>query len=250
MAVPKRWQQSFSLGGRVPWAAGLLIIATFVLSLSAALGDHFGLPLFGFAALRAGEVWQGELWRLVTWPFFEPSPLGLIFGCLLLYWFGSDLARYWGSRYFLLVYGTLVLVVAVITCLVGRIHPFVGLFPYLGSWAMTEALIMIWGFLFPANVIRFWFVLPIRGAWIPWVTIAGTVIYAIYAGWMAFLPNFIAEGSVLVWFFRGSIVRVMKRPGAWLEMRGGDAKRRRPGAVVVDFVRPVEPPDRNEREPN
>ena len=82
-----------SFGGRVPTAVGGLIVATVVVSLVAAVGGRSGLGLQQLLLLDTGAVWQGEVWRLVTWVLVETEPLNLLFGGLVLFWFGRDLVE-------------------------------------------------------------------------------------------------------------------------------------------------------------
>jgi membrane associated rhomboid family serine protease len=252
--MAKGWQENLSFGGRVPWAVGLLLSATVVLSLAAAFGDRHAGSISDFVALVPAAVWQGQVWRLATWPFVEPSPLGLIFGCLFLYWFGCDLASEWGSKRFLVVFSCVMLTAALGTCLVARIDPPVLVHPYLGSWALTTAMVVAWGLWFPDRVVRLYFVLPIRGFWLAWLTVGITVVYAVYVGWGGLLPELIAEGSILVWLFRRSLFARWTKARRSFGARRREADRikrvRKRGRVVVDYLRAVEPPDSKDNDSN
>jgi membrane associated rhomboid family serine protease len=245
--MAKRWHQTLTFGGRLPWAVGLLLSTTVVLSLLAALGDRHVAPLFDAASLVPGAVWRGQVWRLATWPLVEPTPIGLIFGCLMLYWFGGDLAGEWGSRRFLVVFGHVMLAAAVGTCLIARVDPPVLEHPYIGSWALTTAMVVAWGLWFPDRVVRIYFVLPIRGWWLAWITVAITVLFAIYSGWTRLLPELLGEASVLAWLFRKSILARWTKARRSFDSRRREADRmksvRKRGRVVVDYLRAVEPPD-------
>jgi membrane associated rhomboid family serine protease len=253
MLRPKPWQQNFSFGGRLPWAVGLLIAITVVLSLLTAFGDRHAGGLFDLVCLRPADVWRGQLWRLVTWPFVEPSPLGLVFTCLALYWFGAPLAEQWGSRRFLLLVASAMLVAGGGTCLIALVDAEVLARTYLGGWAMITALVLAWGLWFPDRVIRIYFVIPIRGYWVARLTVIVTVVFAVYSGWAGYLPELLAEASVLAWLFRRSIL------GRWSNLRRSfDARRRegkpakgaRPERGIVVELRPGEPSDPDERGPN
>src|SRR6185436_41334 len=101
------------LGGSLPMPVALLIGATLVSSI-------LGAQVQGLAeggALAPAFILKGEAWRLVTWAFFEMNPLGLIFGALALFWFGSDLVRLWGPGRFLATYLGLAAAAAGVTCL-------------------------------------------------------------------------------------------------------------------------------------
>src|SRR5579871_5729804 len=90
----------FTFGGRMPAVVGVLVALTFAASIAGALFPMVG----GYGALIPARVLHGEAWRLFTWGFFELDPMGLIFGCLMLYWFGRDLCWAWGPRHFLVTY--------------------------------------------------------------------------------------------------------------------------------------------------
>src|SRR5688572_1216302 len=83
---------------RMPWVIAGLILVIALFSIAAAVGGRNDAGWMAeWTVLWVPEVWRGQLWRLVTWAFFEFSPLNLIFACLTLYWFGNDLARRWGE---------------------------------------------------------------------------------------------------------------------------------------------------------
>jgi membrane associated rhomboid family serine protease len=253
MAVPKRWQHNFTFGGRVPWAIGLVIALTACLSIFGAIADRNLLSVFGLVALAPDAVLHGELWRLVTWTFFELSPWGLIMGCLMLYWFGRDLAVVWGSRRFLAVFGGIVLTAAVGTCLIALIDSDVREQTFVGSWTLVVAMTVCWGLWFPNRTVNIYFFFPIKGVWLAWGTVGLTGLYAAYAGWARFLPEFFAETAVVMWFYR-SWIRRWARAHGWLPgshplASGGWRKpARRP--VVVDYLRTVDDKDPSDHGPN
>jgi membrane associated rhomboid family serine protease len=212
MPRPQTWQRNLTFGGRVPWGAGALLAVTLVLSLLVALLSRRA-PMFDFCALRPALVWKGQIWRLVTWPFVEPDPVSLIFGCLAIYWFGAPLAQVWGSRRFLLVYAGVAASTAIGTCLVALVDPAVREATFLGGWAMKVALVVAWGLWFPNQVVRIYFLIPIRGYWFAWGTVALTVIFAAYTGWAHLVLELFAELSVLAWLFRRWLF------GRWAELR-------------------------------
>lgn len=199
------WLDRFTFGGRAPGGVGFILVVTLAASLLAAFTSRHAAPIFELASFVPELVLRGQIWRLVTWPFVEPSPISLIFECLFLWWFGRDLADEWGSRRFLQVWFGITLFASIVTMLVALVDPDVRAERYLGGVTIGEALIVAWGLWFPERVVRIYFVLPIKGYWLAWGTIALTVIYAIYSGWASLLPTLAAEGGMLMWLFRRSI---------------------------------------------
>jgi membrane associated rhomboid family serine protease len=215
----------------------LLITVTAVLSLAAALVDRQLFQVFMALALKPAAVWRGQVWRLVTWPFVETSPMSLIFACLTLYWFAPQLAQQMGSWRFLRLVGGVITMAGVGTCLIALIDGDVLGHTYLGTWTLTTALVVLWGLSFPHQVVRIYFLLPIRGYWVAWGAVAVTVLFVIYFGWTHFLPELLAEAAALLWFFRAAVLarwrsarrslraRSARRPGergAVIDLRTGD----------------------------
>lgn len=199
--------EKLSFGGRIPWGVGLILTVTIASSLMVAFGSRHVLPLFELCALAPERVFRAELWRLVTWSVIEPGPISLVFGCLMLYWFGRDLAAGWGSRRFLSVYFGIAMAAAIGTCLIGLVDKAVLPQEYVGNWPLAEAMTIAWGLTYPDRIIRIYFVILIKGYTLAWLTLALTVVYAVYSGWEHYLPNLLAEGSMLAWMYRSPLTR-------------------------------------------
>lgn len=240
-------RDALTFGGRLPWAVGLVLAITVVLSLLVAFGGRHDAPLFDLLALWPAEVWRGALWRLTTWPFIEPSPLGLLFAILFLVWFGRDLAHELGSRRFLALFGAVLLVAGVGTCLVAQIDRPVLDVQFAAGWALSDAMVVAWGLWFPHRVVRLYFVLPIRGYWLAWLTVAVTVVLAIYFGWESYLPNLFAEAAILAWLYQPALfARWSRMRRAAGEARTREARRRdraNARAKGAAHLRVIEPDD-------
>jgi membrane associated rhomboid family serine protease len=184
----------------MPFVVGVLVILTFVLSLAAAILGRNGVPIAKYGVLLPPEVWQGQIWRLVTWQFFEFDPIGLIFSCAMLYWFGRDLCDRWGARKFLAIYFGFSALIGVIICLVGRFawdEVYANL--YFGTWPIAEALTIAWALTFPDREILFFFILRAQGKVLVYLTIGLTALYAAFAGLAHMLPHFLAEFMMLAY---------------------------------------------------
>jgi membrane associated rhomboid family serine protease len=198
-----------------------LIAAVIFVSAFGSLLGRTGVPLLRSSVLVVGEVWQGEVWRLVTWALVELSPLGLVFGCLMLYFIGPDLLHRWGTRRFLLNYFGGAAVVGAVTCLVGRfLWEEVALIPHMGLWPMQEAMIIAWATLFRDRQILIFFALPISGRNLVVLTIALTVVWAALHGFPLFVPHFVAEAAALVYMDVVSVRPWVARARlAWFQRR-------------------------------
>jgi len=198
-----------SFGGRVPAAVGGLIVATVVVSLVAAVGGRSGLGLQQMLLLDIGAVWQGEVWRLVTWVLVENDPVDLLFGGLVLYWFGRDLVEAWGERRFLLTYFAVPAVAGLLASLLALAWPHLEAYRFTGLWVALNAVVVAWGLSHPFRQILLFFAVPVSGKTLVFITVGGTVLFALFTGVGAFVPHLLAEG--IAWVHVSG-----KGPGQWL----------------------------------
>jgi membrane associated rhomboid family serine protease len=135
----------------------------------------------------------------VTWPFFERDPLSLLFGGLMLYWFGRDLCMAWGERRFLATFFVIAAVSAAATTLLSLVLPPLAGGVWAGAWAVLSALIVAWAGLFPERQILLMFAIPVSGRTLLWITLGGTLLYAVFGGVYPYVPHLAAQGAMLLW---------------------------------------------------
>lgn len=201
---------ALTLGGRVPWGAGVLLALVVVPSLAAAFGARHVGPLFELVSLSAAEVWRGQVWRVATHLMIAPSAWTLVFAGLAVYWFGADLARLWGSASFLRMIGAVAAFSGVLVCVVAKLDADVMSRSYLGTTPLVGALVVAWGLAFPDRVVRLWFVISVPGKWLGWGTVAFTGLYAAYSGWEHELPELFTELGAAAWVLQASLLRRWK----------------------------------------
>jgi membrane associated rhomboid family serine protease len=184
----------------MPPVIAALIVVTALVSIAAALASRNGAPGVVMAGLLVvPAVWHGELWRLVTWVLYETDALPLIFACLTLYWVGSDLARSWGARRFLLFYFGVAAAAGALTTLLGLVWPAVAAVAQAGSWPVLDALVIAWGLRYGDREMRLYGVFRLTGRHLVWITLGVTVLYALFRGLAAYVPHLFAELLVLAW---------------------------------------------------
>jgi membrane associated rhomboid family serine protease len=232
------------LGQFVAKPIAWLIAATIGATALGAMLQRNGVPIITYMLLVPDWVMRGEAWRVLTWVLLEPDPLGLVFGCLLLFFIGPELLYRWGTRRFFLLYFGTGAIVGGLTCVIGRF-----LWPdlynvryFTGVWPIQEALIIAWATLYPDRPIRVFFVLPLAGRHLVAFTIAVTAVYALINGVPNFVPHFLAELLALVYMDVLSVRRAYLH--ARMAMLQRDYRRRTANLKVVDREtrRPEEPP--------
>jgi membrane associated rhomboid family serine protease len=164
-----------------------LVTRWITLTLAASIVSAFaGGALASWTALEPARVWRGELWRLVTWPFIESSPVQLVVTCIAIYKFGNELAIRWGDRRLRRFMAEILISAAVATCLLaaisGQLH-----IQRLGGWAAADVLVIAWARQFPAATLTLYGMLPLHGRDLVRMTVAIAVVFAIFLGfvWMA-----------------------------------------------------------------
>jgi membrane associated rhomboid family serine protease len=196
----RRYRSSFTFWRfTMPSTIAILIAVTLAASIVNALGNHLGFSLARWCMFVPERVWHGEVWRLVSYIWFEVDPISLVFGVLAIYWFGSELCDYWGWRKFVLAYVGIAGSAALVTCLIARFvwHAPMDI-PHVGNWPVIDALIICYAVAFPTREINMYFFFPIGGRALIAMVVGGTVLFAIYYGMSGFIPHFAAEGLVLL----------------------------------------------------
>jgi membrane associated rhomboid family serine protease len=141
-------------------------------------------------ALAPNRIFHGEIWRLVTWPLVEPGPMQLVFTCILIYRLGGELSVRWGERRLRRFVVEIVLLAGVVTCVLAAVS---GRFVFrLGGWAMADALVIAWARQFPQRALLVYGIITLRGRDLVRLTIAVSIIYALYVSPVLMAPELVA----------------------------------------------------------
>jgi len=232
----------YLFGSRSPAPVIAILALTLLGTIVGAVLLRNGVPALAYVGLAPAAVWQGEIWRLLTWFFFAPGigPISLIFWAMMLLVFGRDLCDAWGWRRFVGVYLGIGALAGLGTCLIALAWRALLGTSYMDSWPVIDALVIVWAFLFPTRQIMFNFVVPVSGKALAWITVALTVFFALLSGLAVFLPHMIALVLGFA-YVRGA--PLLRRRWMGLGTRGpqGPARRR------PSHLRPVDEPDEKPR---
>lgn len=194
------------LGQSLPLAALGLIVLIIVGSALIAFASRSGAPLLGLSTLSPALIMRGQVWRLVSWAFFEMDGQSLVFGSLMFGFFGRDLAAYWGGARYLLTCLGVAVCAGVLTSLVGLVWGDVYRTQYLTIWPLADAMTVAWALLFPNRTILLMFVLPAAGRNLMYAVLGLTTLFAIMYGFSNFVPHFLAMAVIYLYIRGGALV--------------------------------------------
>jgi membrane associated rhomboid family serine protease len=103
-------------------------------------------------------------WTFLTYQFLHQSPIGLFFGTMILYIFGTALEAEWGTGYFTVFW--------LVATLGGSLAALALSQPLSGWQAVDTSLLFAFAYLFPETVFYILFVLPLKVKWLAWITAA------------------------------------------------------------------------------
>ena len=165
-------------------------IGVYLIDLLCRLVFKFGwLSVLEFIPLN---IFQGQLWRLVTWLVVPNSdnPFYLLLGCYFYYWIASMLERQWGTARFNLFYFGGAILSVLVGLLVGLLqrdlthtYSVIGL-----SYYLNLSIFLVLATLFGDTQVLFLFVVPVKMKWmalLDLIPIVISMVKAVRAGyWM------------------------------------------------------------------
>jgi membrane associated rhomboid family serine protease len=129
-------------------------VALFVVELLVTV--WFQRDWFSYLALWPKSVFHGQVWRLLTWPMVQPIDVTpVLWACVGLYFFGTDLEESFGTRRFVLFTSIVVFTAGIVATLYGLVHPVYYTQPVLGVAPLGYALTAAWGVRFPNKRLLF-----------------------------------------------------------------------------------------------
>ena len=179
------------LQGAAAWLAVALIIGSVVYALTR---EGLGALLL----LVPGAVLHGFLWQPLSYGFVENSPMGVIFGALILWQLGGALEQSWGTRRMtLFALGTTV-VAGIGTVLLALVLPQLRDMPFTGGFVMGSALWVAYGLGFGRQQTSFWG-LPLSGNLFALIGVGFVVLNAVFTSPYLVVPDAVA--LLLTWMY-------------------------------------------------
>ena len=179
------------LKGAAAWLAVALVVGSVVFALGR---DGIGQYL----RLVPGLVLRGYVWQPLSYAFVEGSPMGVIFGALILWQLGGALEQTWGTRRMAaFALGTTVLAGAITVLLALVVRALLGI-PFTGGWVMGTSLWVAYGLSFGRRQTNFWG-LPVSGNVFALIGVGFVFLNGAFSSFLLVIPEAVA--LLLTWAY-------------------------------------------------
>jgi len=179
------------LQGAAAWLAVGLVVGSVVF----ALGRE---GIGQFLRLVPGLVLRGYVWQPLSYAFVESSPMGVIFGALILWQLGGALEQTWGTRRMAaFAVGTTALAGIVTVLLALLIRELLGI-PFTGGWVMGSSLWVAYGLSFGRRQTNFWG-LPVSGNVFALIGVGFVFLNGAFSSFLLVIPEAVA--LLLTWAY-------------------------------------------------
>jgi membrane associated rhomboid family serine protease len=179
------------LQGAASWLAVALVVGSVVYALTR---DGLGELL----RLTPGAVLHGFVWQPLSYAFVESSPMGVIFGALILWQLGGALEQTWGTRRMTaFALGTTVLA-GVVTVLLALVVRALLPIPFSGGFVMGSSLWVAYGLSFGRRQTNFWG-LPVSGNVFALIGVGFVFLNGAFSSFLLVIPEAVA--LLLTWAY-------------------------------------------------
>ena len=147
-------------GAVCKWLIGINVAVFLLQTLTTSVegGARGESPITDLFVLDRFAVYQGQVWRLLTYAFLHFDIWHILFNMLFLWWFGSDMEDLLGPREFLAFYLVAALLGGIGFMLVGLADHQNGV--CLGASGAVTAVLVLCAFYYPSRIIYIYF-LPV-----------------------------------------------------------------------------------------
>ncbi len=129
-----------------------------------------------FALIPHWVVTQARIWQLASYMFLHGNLFHILINMLILWFFGSELERMWGSRQFVKFY----LLCGIGAALFHMVFSFQSVIPVIGASGAVYGVMMAFAVLFPDRIITlllfFIFPIQIKVKYLVMIAVASSVI--------------------------------------------------------------------------
>lgn len=145
-------------------------------------------------------IFQGQIWRLITFVFLPPdSSLLFIIFALYFYWMiGSGLEAQWGSFRFNVFYFTGVIATIISGLITG----------YAFNTYLNLTLFLAFAILYPNLQVLLFFFIPIKIKWLAWIDAILLAVTCVFNTWPGRIALLVSVANLLLFFWHDIIYEI------------------------------------------
>jgi membrane associated rhomboid family serine protease len=139
----------------------LLLINAAMFFLPGVLG--ISSPVIHWLGLVPAAVWgKGYVWQLVTYMFLHGNIWHILINMFILWMFGAELERTWGTREFTKFYFVAGIGAGLINVVFATLRPSTAFIPIIGASGAIYGLLVAYAMLFPDRYVYLYFLIPVK----------------------------------------------------------------------------------------
>ena len=169
-------------------------------------------------------IGQHAYWQFFTYAFVETTPMGVIFGAIILWSIGGSLEQTWGARRLLTFALGVTVAAGLLTFVAGWIYSPIFGTGFAGGNVMTSALWVAFGLSWGQRQTNFWG-LPVTGNVLALIGVGFVVLNAAFGNPMVVIPDVFALLITFAFVRYGFPERTFERFNSW-RLRRQLARRR------------------------
>jgi hypothetical protein len=184
----------FAIPALLKFVAGLQLLTFCIFVMQS---EEARVAYFDFLRLDSARVFQGQIWRLITY-IFVPSSLNFLFaliGAMFMSWLGKGLEAAWGAFRLNVYFIGGMISVALGSLLFGFDE---------SSLYLFHGLLFAFAMIYPNEEILMFFILPMKIKWIAWMDVAMLVLMVMSSP-ASIIPITFALANFLVTFGPGLV---------------------------------------------
>lgn len=226
--------RSFGEGGGGPFAVAMPRIVKILMWVNVGVfivqwltGHVFSQdPWFtNWFGLNPQDAVQGfRVWQFLTYGYLHSvlSPFHIVINMLMLWWFGSELARHYGTRRFLILYHLSIFAGGVLHAISAYVKNAGAAASVIGASGAVYGLMVVYAFLFPRRIVYFMLIIPIEMRYLVMILvgldlISGTSVLSTGTAHFCHLGGALA--GFLYYRYHGRIERFWERVETKIEER-------------------------------
>jgi len=210
MAPPRRRVQ-FALPSIRTAAAKLTVAFVFCSVVGYLIEKNAGVTL---GLVPATVITDLTLWQLVTYIPIDYSPMGIIFGALVIWQMGGQLEQWWGTKRLLTVSLTVVFLAGLLTVALSLLVRSLRLVELQGGWALAGSIWVLYGLRVGRGQTNFWGI-PVTGDTLAAIGAGFVLLIAIFGSWQAVVPEALALGCCYVYMRVGTPRDLWLKAQSW-----------------------------------